>query len=58
MISGQRDYSVNPSQVGLRTLGLGLYMNKAGHSLVVNIYEKYSNVKFCIMVANFRHNFL
>ncbi len=37
MISGQRDY---PSQVGLRTLGLRLYMNKAGHSLlVVNIYD-------------------
>ena len=59
VISGQLDYSVSPSQVGLRTLGLGLYMNKAGHSLlVVNIYDICSDVKFCIMVANFRHDFL
>ena len=38
VISGQLDYSVSPSQVGLRTLGLGLDTNTAGpYLLAVNI---------------------
>ena len=38
--SGQWDSNVSPSQVGLRTLGLGLDTSTAGHSLlVVNICD-------------------
>ena len=41
MWCGQWDYSVNPSQVGLKSLGLGLDTNNAGHSLlVVNICDE------------------
>jgi len=40
VISGQLDYSVSPSQVGLRTLGLGLYTKAAGYSFIaVNICD-------------------
>ena len=40
MWCGQWDYSVNPSQVGLKSLGLGLDTNTAGHSLLaVNICD-------------------
>ena len=60
VISGHLDYSVSPSQVWLRTLGLGLDTNTAGPSLLAfsSEYLLYNNVKFCVREANFRFNFL